>query len=168
MGKSVPLEKRFWPKVNKNGPTMPHMKTPCHVWTGALTKNGYGQCPINGKQVGAHVVSWMIHFGPVPAGHNVLHYCDNRPCVRGDHLWTGTQKQNLDDMKAKGREYFHYKDPAVARATALANTKVTWAQICALREEAAGGVKTRVLAEKYNVTMAHVRQIVTGKMRKTS
>lgn len=51
----------------------------------------------------AHVYSYMQHKGPVPPGMVVCHSCDVKNCVNPDHLWAGTQKQNLEDMRAKGR-----------------------------------------------------------------
>jgi ribosome-binding protein aMBF1 (putative translation factor) len=45
----------------------------------------------------------MIHHGPVPAGMQVCHTCDNKMCVRPDHLWLGTWAENMQDMYSKGR-----------------------------------------------------------------
>lgn len=54
--------------------------------------------------VTAHVYSWGIENGkPVPEGMFVCHRCDNPSCVRPDHLFIGTAKDNNDDMDAKGR-----------------------------------------------------------------
>lgn len=51
----------------------------------------------------AHHASWIIHFGPIPAGERVLHRCDVTLCVRPDHLFLGTLGHNSFDMAAKGR-----------------------------------------------------------------
>lgn len=93
---------RFWPKVNKNGPTMPHMTTPCWVWTGAYLR-GYGEFKLAGRRHLAHRVAWEMANGPIPDGLWVLHKCDNPPCVREDHLFLGTVMDNVADMDAKGR-----------------------------------------------------------------
>jgi hypothetical protein len=94
--------RNFWCKVNKKGPTIAPELGPCWEWTGAIQSRGYGSLSINGKTYNAHRVSFTIHNGYVPK-LNVLHKCDNRKCVRPDHLWEGTHQDNIDDMHTKGR-----------------------------------------------------------------
>jgi len=99
-GLSENFPQRFWAKVKKT--------EGCWVWTGALMQ-GYGN--IVGKSYGrkfrinfaSHRASWVLHFGPIPDGVYVLHHCDNRPCVRPDHLWLGTASDNMKDMYQKER-----------------------------------------------------------------
>ena len=86
---------RFWAKVCKtNG---------CWTWTASKNPHGYGQIRLSGKLTLAHRVSWTIHNGVIPEGLFVLHICDNPPCVRPDHLFLGTQKDNIRDAVAKKR-----------------------------------------------------------------
>lgn len=102
--KRKPIIERFWRLVNKTDG--------CWEWTGSGWK-GYGQFIIadqNGKQKRwlAHRFSWVIHNGVIPLGSGyhgtcVLHKCDNRKCVRPDHLFLGTNADNVHDMMAKGR-----------------------------------------------------------------
>jgi hypothetical protein len=103
---TVNIERRFWSKVNKNGPTQPHMDSPCWEWTGAHNYQGYGRFGVDGINNHAHRVSFMLR-GAIPSGLCVLHRCDNPPCVRPDHLWLGTRADNIADMDAKGRRVFH-------------------------------------------------------------
>ncbi len=86
----------------------------CWLWTGALLpKRGYGQTFIGSRADGsfrptyAHRLSWIVHFGEIPPGLCVCHTCDNPTCVRPDHLWLGTRKQNSEDMARKGRTGRH-------------------------------------------------------------
>lgn len=76
----------------------------CWIWKGAQAGGGYGTFFFEGKQVPAHRRSWEIQNGPVPKGLWVLHKCDVRACVNPDHLFLGTRQDNMDDMKAKGRQ----------------------------------------------------------------
>jgi hypothetical protein len=78
----------------------------CWEWTGALHRNGYGAFKLrDGRQMLAHRFAWELANGAVPEGLNVLHQCDNRRCVRPDHLFVGTQRENIRDMVAKGRHF---------------------------------------------------------------
>lgn len=90
------LAERFWEKVVKS--------EGCWEWSGARSKHGrYGIINVGGRSTKAHRVSWELNRGPIPPGAKVLHHCDNPPCVRPDHLFIGTQADNLADGRRKGR-----------------------------------------------------------------
>lgn len=96
---------RFWNNVRKT--------EQCWEWIGGLSGiTGYGSFQ-DGKKMSAHRYSWILHNGEIPRGLCVLHSCDNRVCVRPDHLWLGTKEENSIDMARKGRN----KPPAGAKLT---------------------------------------------------
>ena len=78
----------------------------CWLWTGGRSKQngaGYGRFRIGEEKVQAHVYSYLRSCGEIPEGMFVLHHCDTPLCVRPDHLYLGTQKENMADMFARGR-----------------------------------------------------------------
>jgi hypothetical protein len=81
--------------VEEEGP----LPTPCWVWQGALDNNGYGIC--GGQHT--HRISFEEFVEPIPLGKQINHHCDNRACVNPEHLYAGTQGDNVDDMVRRGR-----------------------------------------------------------------
>lgn len=76
-------------------------ETGCILWTGSRNTGGYGQVRWRGDVWLVHRAAWMAEHGPIPANLCVLHRCDVRPCLNPDHLFLGTQKDNMADMAAK-------------------------------------------------------------------
>lgn len=75
----------------------------CWQWTLTVRKDGYGLCRRFGKIQYAHRLSYQMHVGDIPVGLGVLHDCDNPRCVNPEHLFLGTQKDNMQDASRKGR-----------------------------------------------------------------
>lgn len=103
------IPERFWEKVDKRGAVAAHRPElgECWMWLGG-TNRGYGAFylprPVR-NNVGAHVYSWELHRGEtVPSGHQVNHHCDNPLCVRPEHLFVGTQLDNMRDKVSKRRQ----------------------------------------------------------------
>lgn len=76
-------------------------KTGCVLWMGSRNTGGYGQVRWRGPLLLVHRAAWIARHGPVPPGLCVLHRCDVRPCLNPDHLFLGTQKDNMADLAAK-------------------------------------------------------------------
>lgn len=180
-----PLEERFWEKVDKQGPTMPGMKTRCWVWTGGCDGCGYGTIGLGpSKGVGkASRVAWKLERGEIPDGLCVLHHCDNPPCVRDEHLYLGTQKQNAADREQRGRgnqpcgarhgsktkpesvkrgdDHWTRRYPGSAAGEKNPKAKLTKRIVTAIRKaHRAGGVLYEDLAMKYGVDKTTVGRIV--------
>ena len=102
----IPIEDRIWKFVQKTDG--------CWEWTGQRCARGYGLVAVTHTTVRrAHRVIWELVNGPIPAGMVICHHCDNPPCVRPDHLFIGTQADNMRDMQAKGRRANQYTHQTV-------------------------------------------------------
>jgi hypothetical protein len=75
----------------------------CVEWQAARYPSGYGKVSYQGRGVYAHRVAWQLTNGPIPAGLWILHHCDNPRCVKPDHLYAGTAKDNAEDRENRGR-----------------------------------------------------------------
>ncbi len=73
------------------------------IWVGGEISTGYGCLSVNKKSALAHITSWELHRGPIPEGLYTLHKCDIPLCVNPEHLFLGTQKDNIRDLVEKGR-----------------------------------------------------------------
>jgi DNA invertase Pin-like site-specific DNA recombinase len=151
--KKTPVEIRFWPKVNipKDDPDA------CWEWAGSTPEPGYGRIWINGRYDGAHRAAWMIHHKrEIPAGMQICHHCDNPRCVRPDHLFLGTVRDNSLDMMRKGR-----KPIFVGEETS--NNKLTDEDVLELRRRYSNGETSTALANEFGVEGSCVTAAISGK-----
>ncbi len=78
---------RFWSKVQIS-PT-------CWIWCGSKMGAGYGEIRLNGKKLGAHQLSYLIHFGEYDRSKDIHHVCEVKLCVNPDHLTVMSRRDNL-------------------------------------------------------------------------
>ena len=94
------IPERFWAKVAKGDA--------CWEWRGTKSTRGYGRFYYRGRVVQAHRLAWELTKGQTfPEGMDACHHCDNRGCVRPDHIFPGTPSMNALDAEAKGRLIHH-------------------------------------------------------------
>lgn len=137
---------RFWSNVPVLGPYE------CWPWAGATNACGYGVAsPVGGTGL-VHRQAWMFSIGPIPPGHQVLHSCDNPPCVNPQHLFLGTQIDNIKDMVSKGRA----KGPDSERAKF---SKLSWVKVAGIRSAIRSGAIEKQLAEQYGVSESTISDI---------
>ena len=132
----------FWKKVAIH-------EESCWVWMGCRFPNGYGQ--FHNRR--AHRISWELQRGTIPLGLLVLHHCDNKLCVRLDHLFVGTQLDNVRDMFSKGREN-------KAKGEKHWNSKLSSDAVNEIRKSECTQIK---IAKKYGISRSAVSLIKTGK-----
>ncbi len=132
---------------------MPHMATPCHLWTasrfqkartGTLT---YGCFGLGGKNRGAHRVAFELSAGRQPTGC-VLHRCDNAVCVNPEHLFEGTVQDNNNDRKSRGRY----------------GKKLTPVLVQEMRSRHIGGEGSRRLSRAFGVNRRTVLDIIRRRL----
>lgn len=75
----------------------------CWIWRGGTNGLGYGQFRMNWRVWASHRLMWTLAYGFEPIGLDVLHHCDNPPCVNPEHLFLGTDQDNSLDMHKKGQ-----------------------------------------------------------------
>lgn len=142
-------ERRFWARVEKTDA--------CWLWTGARSNDGYGSMTYRDPEgtrhhIRTHRVVWLLAgLGPIPEGGFICHRCDTPLCVRPDHLFLGTQTDNMRDMMSKGR------GPTAERN---GSARLTSDQVEEIRRRyAEGGITHRQLAEEYGVHAGTISKI---------
>ena len=155
----------FWEKVEKQE------GDGCWLWTGSTSK-GYGSFSIHNKGVLAHRLSWELLRGTIPDGLFVCHNCpggDNPRCVRPDHLFLGTQVENMADAAHKGRTARGDRSPArlhperIPRGERSPSAKLTSAAVLDIRARgAAKSITFRQLAAIYGVSVSTCRRAASG------
>ena len=122
----------------------------CWLWQGAVFLDGYGVFSAAGRLVRAHRMSWLLTNGVIPEGQHVLHYCDTPLCVRPDHLFLGTPRDNIDDMLAKERSLRGVRNP---------KARLSEDDVREIRRRRSSGETLVSIALDFGITHAMVSQI---------
>lgn len=136
---------RFWKQVRKTDS--------CWIWTGARLKS-YGKAYCGaGRSNYAHRAAWMLTRGAIPEGLCVLHRCDNPPCVNPDHLFLGSQLDNMRDMKIKGRSLRGRSPQAKLNRGDVHLLRRLWAT---------GAFTCKQLGQEFNISKSSAHRIAVG------
>jgi len=129
----------------------------CWNWTGGLSRTGYALMSDaeHGDQRAARVAYRAFH-GAIPRGFYVLHACDNRACVNPDHLYVGTQQDNMNDAVARG----HRNRPVGDHSP---TAKLTRTKVSAIRQRHLEGERAVLLALEYQVDRSTIHAVVSGR-----
>ena len=167
---------RFWSKVDKDGPVPEHVPEigQCWIWTGGVDAHSYGSIAVGRTMIRAHRMSWNVHVGPVPDGLNVLHRCDNPPCVNPAHLWLGTQKDNARDRERKGRgnqvkgerHGLRLHPERVARGSRHHAAKIDETTVREIRRSRDSGDSLLTIAKRFGLHFGTVSKIVHRRLWK--
>lgn len=151
----------------------------CRKWLKGLYTDGYGQAWFNGKGIRAHRLAWELTFGPIPKGKLVLHNCpgkDNPTCCNPDHLWLGTNEENMEDARRKGQfvtgeRHGRYTKPErtargerhASRTKPESKCKLSQDQVLEILKRRESGETQRRVAKYYGVSQSHIARIENGK-----
>ena len=148
-GVSERFEDKFSPEPNSG----------CWLWTARCNPNGYGYLKVPpGRVKQAHRISFELYRGPIPNGLSVLHKCDVRSCVNPDHLFLGTQKDNIQDMDKKGRGC----RPVLA-GERNPGAKLTFKMVNEIRALLSAGRRRHEIASYYGVSSGAISHIKCGR-----
>lgn len=123
---------------------IPEPNTGCWLWTGYVVRGSYGQICYKGIKSYAHRMSYFIFKGEIPKGLDVCHSCDQPSCVNPDHLFAGTEKDNMQDMVRKGRQ-------GKVKGELCGNSKLTNKQVERIKQRLSLRESGRAIAREYGV-----------------
>lgn len=147
-----PASERFdekWEAVTESG---------CYIWTGAVSRTGYGSFRASRKIVTAHRFAYERIYGEQPNKY-ICHKCDTPLCVNPSHMFSGDQYANMKDMSTKGRrggplgKAHHFSGSGIQRKLALEQAKTVLTS----------DLSTRELAAMFGVSFGAINAIRSGK-----
>lgn len=158
-----PAIDRFWSKVE-----ISEDKDACWIWKAGLSNKGYGSFNFQKKMTSAHRVAYQLTHGEIPEGLCVLHNCpggDNPACCNPNHLFLGTQLDNIRDMVQKGRQAKgEYLSSKLRKGESHSQHKATSEQVRFIRQRfAEGGISKSELAIQVGLGRRTVIDIINLK-----
>lgn len=160
---------------------IPEPMSGCFLWIGqqhSNKKEGYGVFTNNyGMPVGqrkiwlAHRAAWEFYRGPIPEfdadGNRIVvcHKCDNPACVNPDHLFLGTDMDNVHDSMSKGRHQTE-ANPCYARGSKKPTAKLDEVKVSGIRGLLSLDFPRRLIAEEFGVSCGLIDQIAQGRVWK--
>lgn len=161
--KPVPPVHRFLQKIE--------FTEGCWIWAGGTNGRygifGAGSSRDNREQVYVHRYAYTLWCGEIPDGMNVCHTCDVPLCVRPEHLFLGTQADNLQDMVRKRRHSWQAHPERVPRGEAHPSTRLSDAGVEEIRNLRSKGWTQVSLAKRFGVGRTQIGRIVRGEQRVT-
>jgi hypothetical protein len=152
------LDDRFWVRFEKK--IEPDLISGCINWIGGNFR-GYGRIGSGTKVISAHRAAYERKFGPIPEGFCICHKCDNARCVNPDHLFAGSQHDNIMDMVIKGRNFSNKGGINLGtRGTKNGSSKLTESDV---RMIVADTRAQSAIAKSFGVTQSVVSRIKSGK-----
>lgn len=149
----------FYSRVPKLGPEE------CWEWTGWRSTPNYGMFSVGQTEFLTHRLMFFIKNGMLPPHLKVCHRCDNPPCCNPDHLFLGTQNDNVQDMIKKGRMGACGLPPElIKRGSACTTARFNEEQVMEMRRLYADGMTQKELAIRYDVGSAWMCRLVHRKI----
>lgn len=128
----------------------------CLIWIGSRSER-YGSVGFKGRAQLAHRIAWILFVGEDPGDKCVCHTCDNGFCVNVEHLFLGSQGDNVRDMESKGRSCHPFGENH-------GRSKLTAEDVATIRSLKANGMAVREIARRYpQVNRTTITAIVKGK-----
>ncbi len=132
---------------------IPEPMSGCWLWIAGKHRQGYGWFGVHL----AHRAAWFLYRGPIPEGMKVLHTCDNPGCVNPEHLFIGTQADNMADCGRKGRSN--------KKGSINGNAKLTENDVRYIRSVPRSKYVRMELAKKFGVVSGTIGNLRSGNKR---
>lgn len=158
---------RFWSYVDKSGGP-----TACWPWTKFIHPKGYGIYLVRGwgkRTSRTHRIAYELTYGPIPDDLYACHHCDNPACCNPNHIFIGTQKDNMQDAARKNRtskgdtSWSHLHRDHYPVGESCPNAKLTDNLVREIRTSYSSGMSTYKLAQRFNVSSHTIWTVISHK-----